>query len=187
MKGTGKAPARGGALRGADAREKRRLARGRAGFALKIAALTSLGFASAFPFAWMLLSALKTKGELMDMSALLPADPQWGNFAQALFASPLPRYIWNSFFVSAITVAYQVFSGALLAYAVVFMSFRGRNLLFAVVVGCYMVPGAATYIPCYIILSKLGLLDTHAGLIVSNLVSIFGIFLLRQAFAQIPA
>jgi multiple sugar transport system permease protein len=89
-------------------------------------------------------------------------------------------------FVSIVTVAYQLTSGALLAYAVVFMKFRGKHMLFAIVLGCYMVPGAATYIPCYILLAKMGLLDTYSGLIISNLVSIFGVFLLRQAFMQVP-
>ncbi|MDR1271504.1 MAG: carbohydrate ABC transporter permease [Clostridiales Family XIII bacterium] len=154
---------------------------------LKLAVLASLGFAMIFPFLWMAVSALKTRQELLDFSVILPAVPQWGNYAQVLLDSPIPRYIANSVFVSAVTVAYQLFSGALLAYAVVFMNFRGKGALFAVVLGCYMVPGAATYIPCYILLAKMGLLDTYSGLIISNLVSIFGVFLLRQAFMQIPA
>jgi multiple sugar transport system permease protein len=155
--------------------------------ALKLTVLAALGFATAFPFIWMALSALKTKQELLDFSVFFPGDAQWGNFAEVLLRSPIPRYIANSVFVSAVTVAYQVFSGALLAYAVVFMEFRFRRAIFAVVLGCYMVPGAATYIPCYILLSKMGLLDSYTGLIVSNLVSIFGVFLLRQAFMQTPA
>jgi multiple sugar transport system permease protein len=154
--------------------------------ALKLIALTVLGFAMVFPFIWMALSALKTRQELLDFSVFFPADPQWENYAQVLFDSPIPRYIANSVFVSVVTVAYQLFSGALLAYAVVFMNFKGKHILFAIVLGCYMVPGAATYIPCYILLSKMGLLDSYSGLIISNLVSIFGVFLLRQAFMQVP-
>ncbi|MDR2359847.1 MAG: carbohydrate ABC transporter permease [Oscillospiraceae bacterium] len=153
---------------------------------LKMILLCALGIFTAFPFMWMAVSALKTKPELMDVSLFLPRSPQWNNLYEVLFRSPLPRYIFNSLFVSAVTVAYQVVSGAMFAYAAVFMRFKGKKALFAVTLGCYMVPGAATYIPCYIILSKMGLLDTYTGLIVSNLVSIFGIFLLRQAFAQLP-
>lgn len=156
-------------------------------FALKLAVLAAIGFVMAFPFVWMALSALKTKQELLDFSVLFPGDAQWGNYAEVLLRSPIPRYIANSVFVAVVTVAYQMFSGALLAYAVVFMEFRFRRVIFAVVLGCYMVPGAATYIPSYILLSKLGLLDSYAGLITSNLVSIFGVFLLRQAFMQAPA
>ena len=75
----------------------------------------------------------------------------------------------------------------MIAYAIVFMRFRGKKLLFAVIMGTYMLPTAATYIPSYIILADLGLLNTYTGLIVSSCVSIFGIFLLRQAFMQVPA
>ncbi|MDR2043717.1 MAG: carbohydrate ABC transporter permease [Clostridium sp.] len=154
---------------------------------LKYALLAALGILMAFPFLWMVLSALKTKQELMDVSAFLPAAPQWTNFTQVLFDSPIPRYIANSLFVSVVTVAFQVFSGALLAYAVVFLRFRGRHALFAVIMACYYVPGVITFIPSYIILSKWGLIDTYTGLMVSELISIFGVFLLRQSFLQMPA
>lgn len=148
-----------------------------------------LGIASiftVFPFVWMILSALKTKAEVMDVSVLFPAEPQWNNFVSVIFDSPLLHYVWNSLFVSAGTLAIQIVSGAMIAYAIVFMRFRGRGALFAIIMGTYMLPTAATYIPSYITLSKMGLLDTYTGLIISNCVSIFGIFLLRQAFMQIP-
>ena len=60
-------------------------------------------------------------------------------------------------------------------------------MLFAVIMATYMLPTAATYVPSYIILSNWNLLNTYTGLIISNAVSIFGIFLLRQAFMQVPA
>lgn len=157
-----------------------------AGFSLKLTLLCVLGVVMAFPFVWMALSALKTKTELMDISVFFPHEAQWGNFSEVLFNSPIPRYILNSAFVSVVSVAYQLFTGALFAYAVVFMEFRGRNVLFALVLGCYMIPGVATYVPCYVLLAQMDLLDSYGGLIISTLVSIFGIFLLRQSFMQIP-
>lgn len=149
-----------------------------------------LGVASiftVFPFIWMILSALKTKAEIMDTSVFFPAEAQWHNFYSVLFESPLLRYVGNSLFVSIVTLLIQLVTGAMIAYAIVFMRFKGRGILFAVIMGTYMLPTAATYIPSYIILSKMHLLDTYTGLIISNCVSIFGIFLLRQAFMQIPA
>ena len=74
----------------------------------------------------------------------------------------------------------------MIAYAIVFMNFKGKKALFAVIMGTYMLPTAATYIPSYIILANWNLLNTFTGLIISNCVSIFGIFLLRQAFMQVP-
>lgn len=108
-------------------------------------------------------------------------------FLGSLFESPMVRYIGNSLFVSVCTVAIQVVTGAMIAYAIVFMKFRGRKMLFAVIMATYMLPTAATYVPSYIILSNWNLLNTYTGLIISNAVSIFGIFLLRQAFMQVPA
>ena len=141
---------------------------------------------TAFPFLWMVLSALKTKAEVMDTSIFFPSSPQWSNFYEVIFESPLLRYIGNSLFVSITTLILQLISGALIAYAIVFLKFKGQKLLFSVIMATYMLPTAATYIPSYIILANWNLLDTYTGLIISNSVSIFGIFLLRQAFMQVP-
>ena len=157
-----------------------------AGRTAKFTVLILVSLFTAFPFLWMILSALKTKTEIMDVSAFFPSTPQWSNFISVVFQSPLPSYIWNSLLVSVIVVALQIFTGALLAYAMVFLEFKGRNLLFLIVMGTYMLPGAATYIPSYIILAKLGLLNSYTGLIISDTINIFGIFLLRQAFMQVP-
>lgn len=156
-------------------------------YLLKMAALLLASLVTAFPFFWMIISALKTKAEIMDVSVFFPESAQWQNFSEVLFESPMLRYIANSLFVSVCTVAIQVITGAMIAYAIVFMRFRGRKILFAVIMATYMLPTAATYIPSYIILSNWNLLNTYTGLIISNAVSIFGIFLLRQAFMQVPA
>lgn len=139
-----------------------------------------------FPFIWMLLSALKTKAEIMDVGAFFPKEYQWQNFVDVVFHSPLLKYVGNSLFISVVTLVLQIVTGAMIAYAIVFMAFKGRNALFAVIMGTYMLPTAATYIPSYIILANWNLLNTFTGLIISNCISIFGIFLLRQAFMQVP-
>lgn len=141
---------------------------------------------TAFPLIWMVVSSLKTKAEVMDLHNFWPAVPQYENYLSVLGGSFILRYLANSLLVSVSVVAIQVACGALFAYAVTFMKIRGRDLLFRLVLFTYMVPTAVTYIPCYIILSRLGLLDSYGGLILSNGVSVFGIFLLRQAFKGIP-
>lgn len=152
---------------------------------LKILILAVVSILTAFPFVWMILSALKTNQEIMNVHILFPAHPQWSNFTKVIFDSPLLGYIFNSMAVSLVVVALQIISGAMLAYALVFMNFRGRKSLFAIVMWTYMLPVAATYIPSYIILSKINLLNTLTGLAISSTVSIFGIFLLRQSFMQV--
>ena len=94
--------------------------------------------------------------------------------------------MWNSTWVSIVIVAIQIISGAMLAYALVFLKFRTNKILFTIVMATYMLPVAATYIPSYIILADWGMLDSFRGIIISSTVSIFGIFLLRQGFMQIP-
>ncbi len=152
----------------------------------KMIVLIFFSIMTIFPFIWMILSALKTKAEIMDVGAFFPKEYQWQNFYEVVFNSPLLRYVGNSLIVSVITLALQIVTGAMIAYAIVFMKFKGRQILFGVIMGTYMLPTAATYIPSYIILANMGLLNTFTGLIISNCVSIFGIFLLRQAFMQVP-
>lgn len=149
--------------------------------------LIIVGVFTAFPFLWMAVSAFKTKEEIMDTSKFLPQSLYWENFITVIFNSPIPRYIINSLFISLAIVFIQIITGALIAYAIVFMKFKGRSILFGIIMVTYMLPTAATYIPSYIILANHQLLNTYTGLIISSSVSIFGIFLLRQAFMQVPS
>ncbi|MBR2801129.1 MAG: carbohydrate ABC transporter permease [Erysipelotrichaceae bacterium] len=152
----------------------------------KILILGSASIFTAFPFIWMIVSSLKTKADILNTDIFFPTEPQWNNITSILFNSPIPRYIFNSAWVSLVIVALQIISGAMLAYALVFLKFRTNKILFAVVMATYMLPVAATYIPSYIILADWKMLDSFRGLIISSTVSIFGIFLLRQGFMQIP-
>lgn len=156
------------------------------GSTARYAVLIVVSMFTAFPFFWMIISALKTKADIMNVSSFLPSDPQWSNFTSVIFDSPILHYVWNSMLISVIVIALQIVSGALIAYAMVFLTFRGRGILFGIIMGTYMLPVAATYIPSYIILSDMNMLNTLAGLVISGSVSIFGIFLLRQAFMQVP-
>lgn len=149
--------------------------------------LIIVGVFTAFPFLWMVVSAFKTKEEIMDTSKFLPQSLHWENFITVIFNSSIPRYIVNSLLISLAIVFIQIITGALIAYAIVFMKFKGRGILFGIIMVTYMLPTAATYIPSYIILANHQLLNTYTGLIISSSVSIFGIFLLRQAFMQVPS
>lgn len=147
--------------------------------------LTVFTFAVAFPFLWMISSALKTKDEVMNSFSLIPSQFLWGNFAEAFHGAPFGRYIFNSLFTALGIVAIQIVNSAMIAYAITQLDFRGRGLIFAIVMATNMLPAAATYVPSYIILAKMGLLNTYTGLIISNCVYMFGIFLIRQAFLQV--
>lgn len=148
--------------------------------------LATFSFIMAFPFLWMVLSAIKTKDEIWQFPPkLFPTVPQWQNFSEAWNAAPFGLYIFNSTFTSLLIVAIQVVNSAMIAYALTQLKFRGKKALFAIVMGTYMLPAAATYLPSYVILSNINMIDTLKGIIISNGVSVFGIFLIRQAFLQI--
>lgn len=147
--------------------------------------LTVFTIAMAFPFLWMASSALKTKDEVMNSFSLLPKEWIWYNFVEAFNGAPFGQYIFNSLFTALCIVAIQIVNSAMIGYALTQLDFRGRGLLFAVIMGTNMLPAAATYVPSYIILAKMGLLNSYTGLIISNCVYMFGIFLVRQAFLQV--
>lgn len=153
---------------------------------MKHAVLIFISIFTSFPLLWMVLSSLKTKTEVMNISSFFPSVPQWNNYLEIILHTSIPKYLFNSLFTAISIVILQVICCALLAYALTFMKFKGRSLLYGMIMGIYMVPTAATYIPCYVLLGKLNLLNSYTGLILSNCVSLFGIFLLRQAFKQVP-
>lgn len=149
--------------------------------------LLLFSFVMVFPFLWMVVSALKTKDEIFQFPPTMwPDTPMWHHFAEAWQLAPFGQYIFNSTFTAVAIVAIQVVNSALIAYAFTQFKFRGKNLLFGIVLLTYMLPAAATYVPSYVILANFNLLDTHTGLILSNAASVLGIFLFRQAFMQIP-
>ena len=147
--------------------------------------LTLFTFAVAFPFLWMISSSLKTKNEVMNSFSLIPDQFLWGNFAEAFNGAPFGRYIFNSAFTAIMIVAIQIVNSAMIAYALTQLNFKLRGPMFALIMGTNMLPAAATYVPSYLILAKMNLLSTYTGLIISNCVYMFGIFLIRQAFLQV--
>lgn len=139
-----------------------------------------------FPFYWLVTSALKTNDEIWQFPPVIwPADPLWQNFADAWAAAPFARYMFNSIVVAGCIVLLQVFNSGMMAYALTHMKFRLKGVLTALVLISYMVPSTAVYLPGYLVLSKLQMLDSYQGLILSNSVSVLSIFLIRQAFLQV--
>ena len=139
------------------------------------------------PFLWMLLGSLKTRGELLQLPPTwLPADPTLGNYSRLFGRLDFPRYFMNSAVVAgAVTVANLVFC-SMLGYALAKLRFAGRDKLFLLVMATLMVPGSITLVPLFVLMSNLGLVNTHAGLILPFAAGPFGVFLMRQFMAGIP-
>ncbi|WP_341280311.1 carbohydrate ABC transporter permease [Paenibacillus sp. FSL H8-0537] len=157
-----------------------------AGLALRHISLLAIALAMAFPFYWMMTSALKTNDEIWQFPPTLwPEVPLWSNYVEAWLAAPFGQYIANSVMVAGAIVLLQIINSAMMAYALTHMRFRLKGFLTSIIMLGYMIPSTAVYLPSYMILSKLYLLDSYAGLIISNAVSVFSIFLIRQAFLQV--
>ncbi|MDC5849717.1 carbohydrate ABC transporter permease [Vibrio europaeus] len=148
--------------------------------------LVVCGTIMVFPFLWMLSGSLKSNDEIFSSPLnLIPEHFRWETFVDTFQSAPFGLYIFNSFSVALFTTLLVIVNSAMFAYALTQLQFRSKTVLYFVVMGCYMLPGAVTYIPSYITLAKLGLLDSHMGLVVSNAASIFGVFYLRQVFIKI--
>lgn len=138
------------------------------------------------PFLWMLTTSLKPVRLTFAPPYLFPQHFEWSNYLEAWNAAPFTRYYFNTIVMAAGITLGQVFFSSLAAYAFARLRFPGRDLLFLVFLGTMMVPLHVTLIPSYLIIQRLGWIDTYQGLIVPRLVSAFGIFLLRQYYLSIP-
>lgn len=148
--------------------------------------LILVSFVIAFPFLWMFTNSIKTKDEIWAVPPkVLPDVAQWVNYADALGDGTFFRYMWNSAYTAIIITAIVLFNSALFAYALTNIRFRGKKLLVTLILITYIMPATTTYVPCYVIVSKLGLMDTHTGYMISSCASIFNIFFFRTTFNQI--
>ena len=140
-----------------------------------------------FPIAYAISLSLKEKTEVFRYPpTLLPDHFLFDNYLAALHAAPLMRFLLNSAIVSVGITTLQVFTSILAAFALARISFRGRKIIFALIISTMMVPGEVTILPNYLTAAKLGLVDTYAGLIAPFAASGFGVFLLYQFMAAIP-
>jgi multiple sugar transport system permease protein/sn-glycerol 3-phosphate transport system permease protein len=140
-----------------------------------------------FPLLWMLSSALKTNGEIINPNAsLIPTHLRWSNLLDAWKAAPFGRFFLNSAIFSIVTTAGQVITGILAGYAFAMFEFPGKRVLFYVVLSGLMIPFTVVLVPVVELLSDVHWTDTYQGLIVPNIASALGCFLFRQFFLNVP-
>lgn len=151
--------------------------------------LTLLAAVMLLPLLWLVSTALKSPSENIFAfpPQLWPQEPTLENFQRVWAIEPLfGRYFLNSTIVAALTVLFNVVFCSLAAYPLARLSFAGRNFIFALIVATIMIPFQIVMIPLYILVFRLGLLNTYWGMILPSLASAFGIFLMRQAFQGVP-
>ncbi len=142
------------------------------------------------PYAWMALSAFKSQQEFGGApNRLWVSDPTLENFRGALDPGTgrMGRYLFNSLLYATTTTVFQLTLNSLAAFAFARLKFRGRDVLFTIFLSTMMLPFAVRLVPQYLITVHLGLADTLPGVVAPNLAGVFGIFLLRQFFLNIPA
>jgi multiple sugar transport system permease protein len=140
------------------------------------------------PFAWMLFLSLQPgAGGSLSLDAL--RDPKFDleHYRTLLGAGAFPRYLFNSLLVATLVVASNVITGAMVGYALARKRFFGRGALTWGVIATLMVPKQVLMIPLYLVLARLGLIDTYAALILPFAVDAFSIFLVRQYVLALPA
>lgn len=145
-------------------------------------------FLMVFPFLWTIGSSLKNMTQIFAIPPVWFPNPiVWQNYLDSLQAMPFGRAYWNSFYITIIVVVSQLFTGSMAAYAFAKLKFKGSEALFLLFLATMMIPKQVTMIPLYLIMDKLGWLNTHLPLIIPGaLFNAFAVFLLRQFIRGIP-
>ena len=150
--------------------------------------LSIIAFGMLFPLLWLIGTSLKSPTEdiFSFPPQLIPTQPTLENFQKVWQTYPFGRYLFNSTLVAVLSVGFNLLFCSLAAYPLARLNFRGRELIFALVISTIMIPFQIVMIPLYILMVQLGLRNTYLGVIFPSLASAFGIFLLRQAFFGVP-
>jgi multiple sugar transport system permease protein len=150
------------------------------------ALLTAITLVFIYPFIWLVSASFKPRGEVFD-NKLIPETFTFDNYLAVWQEAPMALWLANTALVTLLATVTVTISSALVAWGFSYFRFRGRNVLFGVVLATMMLPGAVTMIPVYLIWDSLGQVGTLTPLWAGNLFgSAFYIFLLRQFFLGLP-
>ena len=140
------------------------------------------------PFLWMVLTAFKTMTEATSVNPFVIFPKNWltDSFTTVIRNMDFPILYLNTLLLIAGRVIAAVLTATLAGYAFARLNFRGKNLMFSLVMFQMMVPGQIFIIPQYLMVSKMGMLNTIFALVFPGLVTAFGTFLLRQAYMGLP-
>ncbi|MEO6413940.1 MAG: carbohydrate ABC transporter permease [Pedococcus sp.] len=151
------------------------------------AVLSLLMIAVIAPFVWMILGSFKTQGELLQSPPTWwPETTTLDNYTQLFSRLNFKQYFFNSTVVAVCVTAGNLLFCSMLGYALAMLDFKGKKALFVVVMGTLMIPGVATFVPLFVLVANIGLIDSLPGLILPYLAAPFGVFLMRQFFLGLP-
>lgn len=158
-----------------------------ASFWLTLVLLAAGSVIMIMPLVWMILSSFKTQNELLVMPPkFLPGSWNLKNFKQVFKEIPFLRYYINSLGTSTVNTIVGIFTSCLFGYVFAKYTFPCRNFLFAVMLACMMIPYDTLVTTVYKEMISIGWTNTYLVLTVPYFVSIFGVFLMRQFYADLP-
>jgi ABC-type glycerol-3-phosphate transport system permease component len=162
--------------------------RRRVAIAWRVVVLLALTLLFALPFFWLLTSAVKTQADLFASPPVwIPSQLEWDNFSHALDFFPFVQDLVNTMIVCVGSVVGTLLSNSLIAYGLSRIQWRGRTLVFVLLLGTLLLPYQVTLIPLFILFKNMGWVDTYLPLIVPTFFgNAFFMFLLRQFFLTIP-
>jgi multiple sugar transport system permease protein len=161
--------------------------RSRSSRVIAYAALTVALVATLIPFGWMFLGSVKTEAELRQRPPTWwPRTFTWDNFEAWFGRLDIGTFFVNSVVVAGFTVLGTLVFCSLVGYALAKLDFPGKRVVFTLVLVTLMVPGVVTFVPLFVVVSKLGMVSTYPALILPFLAGPLGVFLMRQFIQDIP-
>jgi multiple sugar transport system permease protein len=150
--------------------------------------LVGVACVTLLPFYWMFSSSLRTMENMFALPIQwIPDPPNWQSYALAWQAQDFTRYFLNSGFVAVAITLSNLLLCSLAGYSLTKFRFRGRGLMFILILSTMMLPLEVTMVPLFLIVKRLDWANTYQGLIVPFLVDGFGVFLMRQYMLSIPS
>ncbi len=143
------------------------------------------GVAMLFPFLWMIATSMKTGSEVYTLS-LFPKNPSLKNYVRLFESGNFPFWFLNSMYVGLVVTLSVLFFDSLVGYTLCKFNFKGKKLIFVLILSTMMIPTEMLVIPWYIMSTKVGWLDTYWGIIFPGLMSGFGTFLMKSFFEGVP-
>jgi multiple sugar transport system permease protein len=144
-----------------------------------------LAMLTASPLIWMLSASVKEPGEIFN-SSLIPQHPTLDNYRYVFTQLPFLRYILNTFFVAGTITVVALLLHSMAGFAFARLRFPGREAIFLAIFSTFLVSLQVIIVPLFILVQKMGMVNTYAGLIIPVTFNAFGIFLLRQFYLGIP-
>lgn len=154
--------------------------------AFRIFMLAVISLIVVFPFFWMIICSFKSSSEVLSKNSFWPSVWHVENYALAWGRARFDIYFRNSTLMALASVAGQLITSSMAAYAFAKLKFKLSKPLFMVFLCSMMIPLEATIVSNYLTLSAMGLMDTFFAVISTSIVSVFGVFLLRQFYMTIP-